>query len=99
MLVAYYCPEPLSEKVEAFFREQVQPGVSTLTDVEFHSALSRKVRERELDRKDATRIASKFVAHLSLCPLREPRRIFSLTEITEKAFEFNGVVGLYFWCS
>ena len=64
VLAAYYCPEPSSERVEVFLTKQVQPVVSALTEVEFYSAVSRKVRERALQRKDATRITSKFMGHL-----------------------------------
>jgi len=44
--------------------KQAQPVVSALTEVEFYSAVSRKVREKALDRRDATRITSTFIGHL-----------------------------------
>ena len=65
VLVAYYCLEPLSEKAESFLLDQSRPAVSDLTQVEVLSALSRKVRERELPRKEAVRVAGKFLAHLN----------------------------------
>lgn len=65
VLVAYYCPEPLSEKVEVFLTAHIRPVISSLTDLELFSALSRKVREKGMDRKDAGRVAAKFVAHLN----------------------------------
>jgi predicted nucleic acid-binding protein len=64
VLVAYYCPEPLSEKVEAFISSHMQPAISALTEIEMFSAISRKVREKSIDRKDADRIAAKFMSHL-----------------------------------
>lgn len=64
VLVAYYCPEPLSPGAERVVRASVLPSVSDLTEVEFLSALSRKVRARELRLPDATRIAAEFHAHL-----------------------------------
>jgi predicted nucleic acid-binding protein len=64
VLVAYYCPEPLSKKAEAFLTAHVQPAVSILTELEFFSSISRKVREKGLAHKDAGRVTAKFVAHL-----------------------------------
>jgi predicted nucleic acid-binding protein len=34
VLVAYYCPEALSEKVEAFLTSNLQTSISLLTEVE-----------------------------------------------------------------
>jgi len=64
VLVAYYCPEPLSKKAEAFLTEHVQPAISALTELELFSAISRKVREKGMNHKDAGRVTAKFVAHL-----------------------------------
>lgn len=44
VLVAYYCPEPLSVAVQQFLIEQPKPAISSLTEVELFSALARKVR-------------------------------------------------------
>jgi predicted nucleic acid-binding protein len=64
VLVAYYCPEPLSEKAEAFLTAHIQPAISALTELELFSAISRKVRGKGMDRKDAGRVTARFVAHL-----------------------------------
>ena len=64
VLVSYYCPEPLSEKVEAFITSHMQPAISAFTEIEMFSAISRKVREKAMDHKDAGRIAAKFISHL-----------------------------------
>ena len=64
VLVAYYCPEPLSEKVEAFITAQIRPKISALTEVEMYSALSKKVREKLMDRKDASRVIAQFISHV-----------------------------------
>jgi predicted nucleic acid-binding protein len=63
VLVAYYCPEPLSEKAEAFLTAHMQPAISALTELELFSAISRKVREKGMDHKDAGRVIARFVAH------------------------------------
>jgi predicted nucleic acid-binding protein len=64
VLVAYYCPEPLSGKAEAFLTAHMQPAISALTELELFSAISRKVREKGIDHKDAGRVIARFVAHL-----------------------------------
>lgn len=64
VLVAYYSPETMSEKVQAFLSDQVKPAVSFLTEVELFSAVARKVRMGDLSRRDSGRILSKFLSHL-----------------------------------
>jgi hypothetical protein len=64
VIVAYYYPEPLSEKAEAFLMTHASPAISTLTEVEVFSALSRKIREGGLSRKDAGCIIAKFLSHV-----------------------------------
>jgi predicted nucleic acid-binding protein len=64
VLVAYYCPEQLSEIVEKLIVGQRQPAISDLVEVEFVSALARKVRSREMSRNDARRVSSTFVEHV-----------------------------------
>ena len=64
VLVAYYCPEPLNEKVEAFITAQMGPKISALTEVEMYSALSKKVREKLMDRKDASRVIAQLISHV-----------------------------------
>ena len=63
VLVAYYCPEPLSDKAEKFLTSHPQPAISALTDLELFSAVSRKVRERGISERDAKRIMATFVSH------------------------------------
>ena len=64
IIVAYYCPESLSEKAENFLTTHLHPTISSLTELEFFSALSRKVREGGLARKKAAQIAAKFFGHV-----------------------------------
>jgi len=64
IIVAYYCPESLSERAEAFLTAQARPAISSLTEVEFFSALARKVREGGMARNAAVRISSQFLGHL-----------------------------------
>jgi predicted nucleic acid-binding protein len=64
LVVPYYCPEALSEAAERTLRGDPNPAVSDLVEVEFFSALARKVRARELSAADATRTAGQFLGHL-----------------------------------
>lgn len=64
VVVAYYCPEPLSQHAERVVRSQARPAISELTEVELLSALSRKVRNRELPDTQAAQVAAQFLTHL-----------------------------------
>lgn len=63
ILAAYYCPEPFSEKAEAFLISYNKPAISNLSELELYSAVSRKVGEEGMNRKDASRIIVKFTGH------------------------------------
>jgi hypothetical protein len=64
VLVACYCPEPLSRAAEAAVARSDGPALSRLVEIEFYSAVAVKVRMRELDRSTANRIVSLFRQHL-----------------------------------
>ncbi len=63
-LVAYYCPEPLSEAAQKAIGKADAPTVSPLTEVEFCSALALKVRTGELGTEPAGQLLSQFRLHL-----------------------------------
>ncbi len=64
VLAAYYCPEPLSLVAEHTLRRHNSPIISELTQVEFVSAVSRKVREKTLPYESAARLLAQFEAHV-----------------------------------
>jgi uncharacterized protein len=64
VVVAYYCPEPLSRQAERIVRSQVRPAISDLTEVEMVSALARKTRSREILHEEAQRVVAEFLVHL-----------------------------------
>jgi len=64
-LVAYYCPESMSESVENALLVITDPHISYLTDLEFHSAISKKVRNRELHSADGHKIINLYQSHVS----------------------------------
>lgn len=56
-IVPYYVPEKLSSVVEQLLQKQEdQPIISQLVEVELFSALSRRVRMGEVSQNDAKRI-------------------------------------------
>ena len=63
VLVAYYCPEPISEIVEETILRIEGPAISPLTEIEFFSAVSRKIREKTVSRSDVHRIINRFQSH------------------------------------
>ena len=64
ILAAYYCPEPLSEKVEKFIISEKRPCISSLIEVELASAIARKIREKNLSSEDGNKIFHQFQTHL-----------------------------------
>ena len=64
VIVAYYCPETLSETVEQLIVKIKQPAISHLTEIELTSAISRKIREKNLSQADGNRILTQFKSHI-----------------------------------
>lgn len=64
VLVAYYCPEPGSKAAQRAVQAG-QPEISTLTEVEFSSALATKVRTGEMPGTEADRVLALFEQHVA----------------------------------
>lgn len=64
LLTAYYCPECGSDQAQAYLTSQKSIAISWLTETEMISALSKKVREREISREDAQKIVRVFQGHI-----------------------------------
>ena len=65
VLGAYYCPEALSEKAEGALRKIPGPVISSLSDVEFCSLISRKRQLKELNERQANEILDLFDSHVA----------------------------------
>lgn len=63
VLVAYYCPEPLSAKVQRLLQKTPDRIISPLVEIEFCSAITMKVRMRELTKSQADQIFAMFQLH------------------------------------
>lgn len=64
VLAAYYCPEALSGKVEKMVLELPAPAISYLTELELVSAISRKIREKNISSAAGNKIINLFQSHL-----------------------------------
>ena len=61
VLVSYYYPERYSEKIEKFLMTKKDFLISVLTELEFQSAISKKVRAKEIELNNAKRIIDRFL--------------------------------------
>jgi uncharacterized protein len=64
VVVPFYWSEALSDTVQELLRTENEPGLSQLVEVELFSALSRRVRMREISQEEARAIANRFQTHL-----------------------------------
>lgn len=64
VVAAFYWTEALSDKVEQLLRDEAEPRLSQLVEVELFSALSRRVRMTEISQEDARRIVERFETDL-----------------------------------
>jgi uncharacterized protein len=64
VLVACYCNEPMSRKADRAVGKLAPPAISSLVEVEFHSALALKTRIGEIDAAAAARVLATLRLHL-----------------------------------
>ncbi|MCC5664496.1 type II toxin-antitoxin system VapC family toxin [Nostoc sp. CHAB 5784] len=64
VIAPLYWTETLSDAVEQLLLNETQVALSQLVEVELVSALSRRVRMREISQQDATAIVARFQADL-----------------------------------
>lgn len=63
VLVSYYCPETVSDAVEKIIIKTQQPAISLLTEVEFVSAISKKIRDKKMSVIDGEKVLGEFQLH------------------------------------
>lgn len=63
-LGSYYIEESHTQKVQSILLKDESPIVSTLTEVEFHSMLNKKLRLNQLTAGQQKRVVDKFNEHL-----------------------------------
>jgi uncharacterized protein len=64
VVAPFYWQEALSDQVEALLSDESDMGLSELVEVELCSALSRRVRTREISQGQARDIVAQFQLHL-----------------------------------
>ncbi len=65
VIAPFYWSEALSDLVEELLSRETKRGLSQLVEVELFSALSRRVRMREISQGEARAIANRFSYHLN----------------------------------
>jgi predicted nucleic acid-binding protein len=65
VLVACYCPETFSRAAQRETEKDAGPTISQLAEVEMCSALSTKMRTRQMNAEDAHRVLACFRMHCS----------------------------------
>jgi hypothetical protein len=65
VLVAAYCPEPLSKAAQREIRKTLSPAISPISEVEFCSAIALKTRTGEMDVASARQVLVSFRLHLA----------------------------------
>ncbi len=63
VLVAYYCPEVLTKKSEDFLMTHASPSISALTELEFSSAISKKVFDKSITKVEGNQLIMEFLRH------------------------------------
>jgi len=60
VLMAFYCPEPLSDVADEALSATTDPVISPMVELELVAAMASKVRTRELTRSDADAAMGQF---------------------------------------
>ena len=60
VLMAFYCPEPLSDIADEAISAVTEPVISPMVELELFAAMASKVRTRELTRSDADAAMGQF---------------------------------------
>ncbi len=80
VLVALYIPEFKSSEIQSFVSGNGKTAISSLCEIEFSSAISRRVRMNEISRKDGSIIISQFQLHIK-------KRIFQTFPVTQAEYD------------
>lgn len=79
-LVAIYIPENKSDKIQKFAEKAGKLAISSLSEVEFNSAVSRRVRMKELPAEAGQQVVSLFQLHVK-------QQIFHMLPLMQKEYE------------
>ena len=79
VLVALYLPESKSDEIQTLITGKGITALSSLSEIEFYSAISRRVRMKEVSRNDGQKIISQFQMHIKT-------RIYKTFSIMQKEY-------------
>ncbi len=65
VIAANYCPEKMSDIIESYLMMLKNPVISNLAELEFVSAISRKIRTKEMSLYDGEKVLAQFQAHIN----------------------------------
>ncbi|MFP3938540.1 MAG: type II toxin-antitoxin system VapC family toxin [Phycisphaerae bacterium] len=81
VVVACYVPESISDRTQRILSDaDVRPTICSLTEVEFHSAISRLVRMKALSADSGRRITEQFRTHIQ-------QGVYGFCPMTQAAYE------------
>ncbi|MGD9126625.1 MAG: type II toxin-antitoxin system VapC family toxin [Planctomycetia bacterium] len=80
ILAATYIPETKSDKIQTFLAGADKVAISSLVEVELHSAISRRVRMKELSPEDGRQVLSLFQLHIK-------QGVFQMLPIMRREYE------------
>ena len=64
ILASYYCPELISDDAEKLLLSVRQPVISLLTEIELFAVVSKKIRKKELTKRNAQQIIENYNTHI-----------------------------------
>lgn len=64
IIVAFYIPEAISSRVQRLFSSDTELAISSLAEVEFASAIAKRVRMNSISQPDGQRVLDEFHTHL-----------------------------------
>lgn len=82
VLAAMYIPEAKSDKIQKFVAGARKVAISSLVEVEFHSAVSRRVRMKEISPEDGQQILSLFQLHVK-------DNVFQMFPVMQREYELG----------
>ena len=80
VLAALYMPEHKSDKIQNFVSGKGKTAISSLTEVEFSSAVSRRTRMKEISNEDGLQVISRFQVHVK-------SRLFEIYPIMQREYD------------
>lgn len=79
VIVAFYIPEATSSRVQRLFSSSTELAISSLVEVEFASAIARRVRMKSITKHEGQRVLEEFRSHMQ-------DNLYAFKPITQEVF-------------